>query len=71
MLLQLCIPIPLIDLLGGGSIIILGAILLVNRKFRHGNVQMDGNERLIIQFTILATFTILVFFFFIFAWRPC
>ena len=71
MLIRLCIPIPPIDLLAGGSVIILGAIALVNRKFRHGNDQIDGNERLIIQFTILATFTILVFLFFIFAWRPC
>lgn len=71
MQLQLCIPIPLVDLLAGGSIITLGTILLVNRKFRHENGQMDGSERLIIQLTILAAFTILVFIFFIIAWRPC
>jgi hypothetical protein len=70
-MLGLCIPFPMIDLLASGSILMLGSILLIQRKSRQSQGQMDGNERLIIQFTILAVFTVLVFIFVIFAWRPC
>jgi hypothetical protein len=71
MSLQLCIPFPLIDLLTGGSILMLGAFLLAHRKSRQEDEQIDGNERLMIQLSILAAFTVLVFIIFIFAWRPC
>ncbi len=70
-MLGLCISFPLIDLLASGSILLLAAILLVQRKSRQGEWQVDGNERTIIQFTIVAVFAVVGFIFFVFAWRPC
>lgn len=70
-MLHLCVPSALTIGLAGAGVLVLGAILLVNRKARQRGIQVDGNALLILELSILAGFIILVFVFFVFAWTPC
>ena len=68
---RLCSPFPFLDLLISGLLILMAVRWLVYRKQRQGEEQVDGNQRLMIQLTILALFADLLFVLFIFTWRPC
>jgi hypothetical protein len=67
----LCAPFPFIDLLASGSIFIIGASLYIYRRYQQAEEPVDGNERLMVQLTVMAILAELTFLFFIIAWKPC
>lgn len=71
-MLRLCTSLPWIVVLPLGSVLISGGLFLLVKKPRRNGVQIDRNERLIIQLTFLGIFAVLSFLVFVFtAWQPC